>query len=274
MKYRQTVTIAAAIFVGVIVHSCPWCPSNCARGDNPLRGRPFIFNQDYNDVNNWAPRGRAQEAIRDWYRRVFAAGAGVFVADVALPDVVEITDCPSGELMGARFPESQRNQMRRYLTICELRAEGTDVLHLACQEARKAGVMILGGARMSDAHHGSQWQAQSDNPLFPKIILEHPEWCNTRQDGRLDAALNYAVPQVQLHRLKILREMATNYDIDGLELNWMRWCRHFPAGRQREHLKDLTHFVRQVRSMLDEAARKKGRSRMILGHRVPVTLAE
>ena len=54
----------------------------------------------------------------------------------------------------------------------------------------------------------------------------------------------------------------------------MRWCRHFPAGRQREHLKDLTHFVQQVRIMLDEVARKKGRARMILGHRVPVTLDE
>jgi hypothetical protein len=54
----------------------------------------------------------------------------------------------------------------------------------------------------------------------------------------------------------------------------MRWCRYFPAGRQREHLNDLTRFVRQVRSMLDEVARKKGRARMLLGHRVPVTLDE
>jgi uncharacterized lipoprotein YddW (UPF0748 family) len=59
--------------------------------------------------------------------------------------------------------------------------------------------------------------------------MDHPEWCNTWPDGSLDATLNYAIPEVQAHRLQILREMATNYDIDGLELNWMRCCRHFPA---------------------------------------------
>jgi uncharacterized lipoprotein YddW (UPF0748 family) len=52
---------------------------------------------------------------------------------------------------------------------------------------------------------------------------------HTWPDGSLDATLNYAIPEVQAHRLQILREMATNYDIDGLELNWMRCCRHFPA---------------------------------------------
>ena len=258
-----------------------------------LEGRSFVFNQDCNDVDHSAPPGRAQEWIRDWYRRAFAAGAGVFVADVALPDVVETKDTPTGEIIGARFGRDQAektvsgggvpvDRARWYRTILELMSEGTDVLHLGCEEGRKAGAIVLGGMRMSDAHHGVRWEAESGNPLFAQFVMDHPEWCNTWDGdelmaglcGRLDATLNYAVPEVRAHRLQILREMATNYDIDGVELDWMRWCRHFPAGRQRDHVDVLTEFVRQVREMLDEVGRRKGVEPMILGHRVPATLEE
>jgi len=251
--------------------------AEAARGENPMKGRPLVFNQDCNDVDSvasTAPPGKRQEYIRDWYRRAFAAGAGVFVADTATGPVVETKDTPTGEVIGARFPAEVRKTIPWQQTIQELFAEGTDVLHLACEEARKAGAVILGGARMSDAHHGAQWQAQSDNPLYPQIVMDHPEWCNTWQDGSLDATLNYAFPEVQAHYLQILREMATNYDVDGLELDWMRFCRHFPAGHQREHLGDLTHFVHDVHIMLRNVARQKGRDRLILAHRVAPTVDE
>ena len=255
------------------------------RGTNRIKGQPFVFNQDCNDVNHSAPSGNAQEWIRDWYRRAFAAGAGVFVADVALPDVVETKDTPTGEIIGARFVEDQRDvtvsaggvpveRIRWYRTVAELMAQGTDVLHLACEEGRKAGVIVLGGMRMSDAHHGNRWKAESDNPLFAQFVMDHPEWCNTWGDGSRDATLNYAVPEVRAHRLQILREMATNYDIDGVELDWMRWCRHFPHGHQREYSDVLTDFVHQVRTMLDQVAQKKKVERIILGHRVSVTIDE
>jgi hypothetical protein len=260
---------------------------------NRMTGQRFIMNQDCNDTTHAAPPGRAQEWIRDWFRRSFAAGGGVLVADVALPDVVETKDTPTGEWIGARFgdhpPEKEVSAggvpLRRnpwYRTNRELSAQGTDVLHLACEEGRKAGGIVLAGMRMSDAHHGPIWQPSSDSPLFAQFVMDHPEWTNTWDGdevmcalyGRRDATLNYAVPEVQAHRLQILRELATSYDIDGLELNWMRWCRHFPAGTQRAHLDDLTDFVRQVRAMLDEVARQKGVDRPILGHRVPATLEE
>jgi len=261
---------------------------------NRMTWHSFVFNLDCNDVNWDAPAERAQAWIRDWYQRAFAAGASVLVADVALPDVVETIDTPTGEIIGARFrahrqgasasmhdtrcstepPERYGDSNRWYRTITELMAQGTDVLHLACEEGRRAGALVLGGMRMSDAHHGGQWQAESTDPLYARVVMEHPEWCNTWEDGSRDATLNYAVPEVQAHRLQILREMATNYDIDGLELDWMRWCRHFPAGQQRAHLEDLTHFVARVRAMLDEVATAMNRERMILGHRVPATLDE
>jgi len=162
----------------------------------------------------------------------------------------------------------------RYRTIKELARQGTDVLHLLSEEGRRAKALVLAGMRMGDAHHGTQWQPAAQKLNFPEFALQNPQWCNTWVDGKRDVTLNYAVPEVQAHRLQILRELATNYDIDGIELDWMRHCRYFPAGRQREYLKVMTRFVGQVRAMLDEVAQKKGVARMVLGHRVPATLEE
>ncbi len=283
--------LALVIVVGVIpAATCQAAPANgnqvTQKRGNPMKNHRFIFNQDCNDVTYMAyGQPNLQAYIRDWFSRAFAAGADVLVADVALPDVVETKDTPTGERIGERFGKNADGKTvsaggvpvegdRWYATNLKLFAEGTDVLHLACEEGRKAGGLVLAGMRMSDAHHGPTWQPKSDSPLFAQFVMDHPEWCNTWPDGRRDATMNYAVPEVQAHRLQILREMATNYDIDGLELDWMRWCRHFPAGKQREHLADLTSFVGKVREMLDEVAAKKGRGKMVLGHRVPVTLEE
>jgi hypothetical protein len=253
-----------------------------------LKNRKFILNQDCNDMNFASPPGKSLEWIRDRYRDIFAAGADVLVADVALPDVVQTISTPSGEICGERFGlelddriVSDRgascdplNRCHWYRSIDELRKQGTDVLYLGCEEARKAGALVLAGMRMADAHHGMVWLEKAENPLYAKIISDHPEWCNTWKDGSLDATLNYAIPEVQDHRLQILRELVTNYDVDGLELDWMRWCRHFPDGKQKENMHILTAFVRRVRDMLDETATKKGRDHLILGHRVPMTLHE
>jgi len=248
---------------------------------NRMRGHHFIMTVDGRDLCNGPPLGEAQEWIRTCYRRIFAAGVTVFVGDVATPDLVVTKDTPTGEIVAARFDNGQGEDKldKRYRVIKELMRQNTDVLHILSEEGRKAKALVLAGMRMSDAHHGVRWKPRSDSIhtitwLFPKFVLDHPEWCNTWEDGSRDATLNYALPEVQAHRLQILRELATHYDIDGLELDWMRHCRYFPAGRQKEHLKDLTHFVGQVRTMLDEVSKKRGVARMILGHRVPVTMEE
>lgn len=263
-----------------------------------MQGRPLVFNQDCADLLNGAPVGSVQAHIREYLRRVFAAGVPVFVADVAFPDVVIVNDLPTGERLGARFEEPPLRAeldpatIPRYEQIRELAAERTDVLRLAVEEGHQAGALVLGAMRMSDAHYGTRFDdamARANQlpygPFLSQFIIDHPEWCNTWQSGRLralyqyepgtlDATLNYSVPQVRQHRLQILREMATNYNIDGLELNWMRFARHFPAGQQAEYADDLTAFVSQVREMLDEVARQRGAERPVLGHRVAASVQE
>jgi len=86
---------------------------------NRMKGRPFVFNQDCNAGNFIAPPGQAQAWCRDKLARTFAAGAGVFVADVALPEVVVAKDIPTAEVFGARFPKERRKDFGGCATMEE-----------------------------------------------------------------------------------------------------------------------------------------------------------
>ncbi len=79
---------------------------------------------------------------------------------------------------------------------------------LLCEEGRSAQALVLAGMRMSDAHHGARWLPPSAGRHASKFISDHPEWCNTWEDG--------------------------------IELDWTRHGRHFPSGRQKEHAPILT----------------------------------
>ena len=117
------------------------------------------------------------------------------------------------------------------------------------------GIECLAAFRMNDEHAGPGLQAGFFN--------SHPEW---RIAGSL--ALNYSFQGVRDHRLAIFTEVARNYDVDGIELDWMRWMKIFPAAEARARAPLLTDYVQQIRWMLDAAGTGRGRSRLLLGTRV------
>jgi len=86
--------------------------------------------------------------------------------------------------------------------------------------------------------------------------------------------MDYAISEVRAHRMEIFREQAENYDIDGMELDFMRWCILFQSGKAVGQTRIMTQFVREIREMLDKAAKKRQAGRLLLGARVASTLVE
>lgn len=123
--------------------------------------------------------------------------------------------------------------------------------------------------RMNDTHH---MYPDANNPGVPIFLIEHPEWVIKRLDGIPETAMDYSFPEVRQHQLAILRELAENYDIDGLELDFVHWAKFFPRHEAPFKIDIMTEFVGKVRSVLDEAARKRGREHLILGVQVPECL--
>ena len=79
---------------------------------------------------------------------------------------------------------------------------------------------------------------------------------------------NLAAPGLQDFKLRNLRYLAENYDFDGLQIDFARHTPVLPPGRQWELRERVTDFIRRVRLMLLDAAKKRGRP-FLLAVRVP-----
>ncbi|MAE67708.1 MAG: hypothetical protein CMJ18_25925 [Phycisphaeraceae bacterium] len=149
--------------------------------------------------------------------------------------------------------------------------QGLDPLALHIEVLRPLGIKVMAEMRMSDTHHRT---ADPDVPLVSQLLLDHPEYVIQRVDGMPETALDYSHEEVRAYRLAILRELAEEHDVDGLSLNFMRWAKHFERDRGRDKVPIMTDFVGQVRRILDEAARRRGVGRLLLGARVLSTVDE
>jgi hypothetical protein len=100
-------------------------------------------------------------------------------------------------------------------------------------------------------------------------VLDHPEWRIGPDVGLLD----YSHQEVRGLYLTVLRDIARNYQVDGIVLNWTRFGRHF-AGEQRPKAPILTAWLRELRKMLDDVSARQHRRRMLLAHITLATLDE
>ena len=82
---------------------------------------------------------------------------------------------------------------------------------------------------------------------------------------------NFAVPEVRDYKLSILREVAEQYDFDGIDIDFGRIPPHFPIGHQWEHREEMTDFMRKLRLMLLELEGRRGRP-YLLSARIPATI--
>jgi hypothetical protein len=240
--------------------------ANCPADADGAKPR-VVFNDDA-QVLMEAPLEGTSEFVEKWLdHESRAVPFTTFVFLAATPDVCTF-DSKAGEVYGDRFGKEYEKGWAR--GIRGLRGEGTDALEVVTRQMHARGKEVLGAIRMSDTHHRSLDRA---SPLCPLFAIEHPEYVIKQPDGRTnETALDYSYAEVRRHRLAIMREIAEQYDVDGLELNFVRWAKHFPRDKGREKAPIMTDCVGQVRKILETAARKRGRERLTLGVRVPESI--
>ena len=142
--------------------------------------------------------------------------------------------------------------------MLSLHRQGTDYLPLLIEEAHQDGMLFFGSFRMNDSHQKS----------VPNSMLAGRFW-QTHQHYRLwevtdgltyyNATLDYSFPEVRQRMLDGIGEVVEWYDVDGIELDWCRNPYAFPPSEAWDKRNILTRFIRQVRSILDAAGRKKGK---------------
>ncbi len=133
-----------------------------------------------------------------------------------------------------------------------------------CREKGISGWLSM---RMNDIHdvheptsflHGTFW-------------VKHPEFWRVPGSSTgswTDRALDYGRAEVREHHMKLIRELLDMYDLDGLELDWMRFGYHFKPGHEQEGANILTEFMREVRRLANLASVRRGHP-VKVGARVP-----
>ncbi len=134
-------------------------------------------------------------------------------------------------------------------------SQGIDPIRFLVEAIKQEGMECVLSYRMNDVHH-----TEKDTPLMPEFWNKNRKW-HTDRKAWSGGGLDYAVPEVRAHMLERLCDVLDRYGdrMDGLELDWMRFPRHFNPGQEQAGTEILTQFMRNVRRAVQAASKRHGR---------------
>ena len=151
--------------------------------------------------------------------------------------------------------------------------KGQDFIQQQIDVCRKNGAGVFIDFRLNDAHMVQKITPETANIAFAaEIFVDHPEYkIGSMSSGRNEQVLDFTYEAVREHKLKYIKELIENYEIDGFELDFCRRFAYFNTDKTSEarRIQIMTDFVAEVRSYLDEATAKDGRYRH-LSVRIPI----
>ncbi len=144
---------------------------------------------------------------------------------------------------------------------------GIDPVQIFAEETKKRDKEVFFSYRLNGT------DMASIVPLSKPLLKEaHPEWLiPTWEAFQNPGYWNFTVPQVRDYKVSILREVAENYDYDGIEIDFSRVPVTLPPGHQWENRECLTEFMRAVRAMTLEIEKKRDHP-FLLAARIPENL--
>jgi len=243
----------------------------------PIRG--LFHNEDCTNFfwYHQIPEGKAGELIDQYVDVMAGAGVTVFLCntnarrtnyqsrawesfwdgyDPAGPD-----DQPFLAPMPRDGVPAFRNGIGNMLAVHE---QGIDYPARVIQRCRHHGISPWISLRMNDCHDNDI----PDHPFHGSFWKKNPQLCRKNCPGYFATCLDYANQEVRDYYRALIIETLDRYDVDGLELDFMREPYLFSAGKEAEGAPILTGWMREVRKLAADAADKRGHP-IRLGVRVP-----
>ncbi len=154
---------------------------------------------------------------------------------------------------------------RRMVTnMLAMHSQRIDYPARVAERCRRHGISPWITLRMNDVHCG-------DNPRHP---IHSSFWRNNARffrqgyDGYFATAFDYAHAGVRHHYRLLIEESLRRYDIDGLELDFLREPYLFSRGQEAAGRHMLTDWIGEIRELVDEYADQRGHP-ILLGVRTP-----
>lgn len=183
-----------------------------------------------------------------------------------------------GESFSPALPRGVPNRFERF--ILETNSAPNDIMATfvaRCHDPAKNNPKAFVSYRLNDYHHLSIGLDENDSPAQNELNIancqfyyEHPELrvglgSEIDVTGHSDFVNSYlhdwSIPEARQYKLRLIKEVIANYDIDGIELDFMRhWVFFNKDVSNADRMAIMRNFVREVRAALD---RKGGRHRYL-----------
>ena len=161
---------------------------------------------------------------------------------------------------------------------------GRDNLQIQLDFYREQQMEGFWSLRMNDTH--DSWPGGSAflvDGLAP-FKREHPECLMgeppdpENPEKVIWTAVDFSYPQVREHVFSLIQEVCQGYDVDGVELDFLRSPSYFVPTEnglavEEEHLDAMTDLVRRVSAMAGEVSRQRGRP-LLLAARTPFSVED
>ena len=182
-------------------------------------------------------------------------------------------DTRVAEIFRAKGGQFADNQLARFID------QETDGLRMSSEFALANGLETIWTLRMNDIHDAwtpaflSKWKQQ--DPSRVMSTLEEAKQYNDRR--RLWSLVDFEHPDVEPRMLEIIEEVLVNYDVDGVELDFLRAPCYFRStfdGKPttEKQVGILTRLVSKIHGLLRTQGELQGKP-FLLAARVPSTPA-
>jgi hypothetical protein len=212
----------------------------------------FMQSSPYQDMSQ--PVGRSQ--VLGYVDEVADAGCDVILLSPVMSKIPAWPSevCTHWRDQAGSPPVAERTKV----DVCYNRLKafmdgGGDLMRLSRDRAKEKRMACFVSWRMNEGHD----VRREGSPLQSRFWREHPQY---RIGGANAAtlwgrALDFSHAAVRDYQFELIRELCTRYEVDGLELDFLRFEKFFPQNMPRaERFGIMTGFVKRVRGMLDEEA--------------------
>ena len=148
---------------------------------------------------------------------------------------------------------------------------GGDIIGTFVDRCHEKGMKAFISYRMNDGHHILRKKEYINNPYIEferetavcKFYTENPQYIlgpdpfvkdNAYMAARVQ---NWIHPEVRQYKFDLIEEICQNYDIDGLELDFMRHPHFFRIDQttRQQRVDIMTDFIKSIRTLLDQTQR-------------------
>lgn len=138
---------------------------------------------------------------------------------------------------------------------------GLDPYKIWFEECMQRGINPWLSIRMNDCHHPNNDFSFLRNDLFYEA-KENGWMLGDQYPGGAKICLNYEIPKVRLMMLDYIEEQLNQYDVYGLELDFMReiHCFDYLNAKNEQYIELMNDFIRQVKKLTQKAEQKWGHS--------------